>query len=280
MYNATPRRRTGLTAALIVGLIVTAILNLLAHFVREDGSSATAQDARLMATTIEAARLPAPPRGNVSGTVHDIFGDPIPHAQVQFGERITRADERGSYRLDGLPVGSHDVRVAADQHQPRAFRYSVYEGESSPRIKYDSGLWPESFAIDFHIFHPPSRPDPLYGLIGLANPENGPIYVTSMKVVTRDGSVVQDFMEDVEGIQRFVFTYGSTRLSLEPSPAIVIPARGAVTHIEMQPFPPDSDQYSLVVTYSTRSEYRAQNEKRAEKVAAPSVEEDYNPHSP
>lgn len=283
MANLNTAPRVQLIVTLILALVTPSVIGLLSLYPRDEGSAASpTQDAASSTHHVDSSHLPLPPLGHVSGTVHDVFGDPVPLAEVWFDDRLGRADESGAYHIAELPVGSYDVRVEARGYQLRTFRYTVYEGESSPRIKYESGLWPEVFAIDFHVFHPPNRSERLYGVIGLANPNTSPIFLTSMYVLDRDDHIVQDFLGDIDRVQSFVLTYGSTRLSLEPTPAILVPGRGTVTHIEMKPFTStESDApFTLVVTYAERDEYRTQKGRRAEKVVSPQVEEDYNPHSP
>lgn len=180
------------------------------------------------------------------------------------------------------------MTITADGYNVRSFRYRINEGANAPRIKYDTGLWPSDFAADFHIFYDPGRPTRLYGLIGLANPLSGPIYVTSMYVETAGGETVQNLLDTYQDYQNFALVYAGSRLSLDPVPAVVIPSRGVIGHIELRPFSPpaaaaatpDVTTYRLVVTYADRAGYRDGNIKRAVKEVQPQAEEDLNPHSP
>lgn len=226
--------------------------------------------------------LPPPPEGLVASRVHDIFGDRVPYPTVRFGDRGVTGDASGYYALSDVAVGTYEVEVDAGGFEPRAFRYSVYEGENSPRIKYTTGLWPQEFALDFHVFYAGENSDKLYGIVGVANPFAKPVYIHTLKVEEVGGKVIQDFVADVDTLQNFVLTYPSIQLALEPVPAAVISPRSSLGQIELTPFAAansSSGKYRLVVTF-TVGKNDSGKEERAVKAAVTEREDDYNPHSP
>ena len=58
---------------------------------------------------------------------------------------------------------------------PSPWKSNLEPGLNSPILKYDTGLWPEYFLVDFHIYY--SEDQRLLGIRGFANGSPEPIYI-------------------------------------------------------------------------------------------------------
>ena len=80
----------------------------------------------------------------VSGTVVDAVKKPIPGVTIEIRERESRraykiaTDERGIYKLVGLPHGIYDVRASKAGYQARTFEWDLREVQDRLRkVEYD-----------------------------------------------------------------------------------------------------------------------------------------------
>ncbi len=232
----------------------------------------------------ETITLP-PPHGHVSGKVHDVFGDEIPHPVITIGTFKALGDGNGHFSIEGVPVGTYEVEITAAKHRSRRFTYRVQEGPNSPRIKYDTGLWPDSFALDFHAFYPNSDAARIYAQLGIANPLDSPIYIHELFVMDERGQLVHNALATIEQIQTFTIVNPNTNLALDPYPAVVLQPRSILGQIQLpayQPVDPADPPkvFTAIVRYSI-GRNAPPHERREISIAKPSaLDEDYNPHAP
>jgi len=82
--------------------------------------------------------------------VSAIDGDPLPLAEVSIGGTPLRAttDREGSFRIVGIPGGSHKVAVSAGGHAPSEFDRELVEGEEKA---FQIALKPSATGDDIRI---------------------------------------------------------------------------------------------------------------------------------
>lgn len=173
-----------------------------------------------------AATVSAQPAEPAHITTHicSVFGDPLPYAVVYVGGRVAQADSTGLVELAGLSPGRMEMTVFAGGFQPLTLEVQLEPGANSPVIKYDTGLWPESFMADFHIYYS-SEQRALLGILGFANGTAEPIYVHRAVLHTPQGQAIADLLDTGGGFEYFAGLSSKIRMVEEPRKALLWPAR-------------------------------------------------------
>lgn len=224
-----------------------------------------------------------PNAGHIETTICDVFGNAVPYARVRLPGREVMADAAGKLEVEDLPVGQLELTVTAPGFSPRVIRVSIEPGVNYPRIRHDTGLWPDNFYVRFHAFtNLSSKSDTgtslLFGLIEIANPLKDPVFISRIEVRDPNGRVVHDLSDSQETIRHIAQTYDLSTVA-EPVPAYVIP-RGCLTVLELDAFPqPPLGKYHLWLVYAD-----SENHKRGRYTAIRLTDEmdfdpDLNPHT-
>lgn len=185
----------------------------------------------------------------LEGRVCSVFGDPVPHAVIVIQGRLSQADNTGAFYVTGLESGRFGLEIYAGNYAKYSREIHLESGANSPPIKYETGLWPQEFLVDFHIFMKDSGE--ILGITGFANGTDEPVYIQRATLIGPKGEVITDLLHDGEGFDYYAGL--STRLSIikEPQKALIWPGRMWQT-AEFAPiagtFPPGL--YSLEVHYA------------------------------
>ncbi len=187
--------------------------------------------------------------------VRNVFGDPLPYAVVYIAGRVGQADSTGLVEMTNLHPGRYEMSIFAGGYQPLTMEVQLEPGLNSPVIKYDTGLWPEYFLVDFHIYY--SSDQRLLGILGFANGSPEPIYIHRAALISPQGEVITDFLHDHDGFAYYADLSTKIKVVEEPQKALVWPAR------TWQPgeFPPipglfRAGLYTLEVHYGNENEHR------------------------
>jgi hypothetical protein len=188
--------------------------------------------------------------------VRNVFGDPLPYAVIYVAGRVAQADSTGFVELAGLKPGRYEMAVFAGGYQPLTLEVHLEPGRNSPVIKYDTGLWPEDFLVDFHLYH--SSDQRLMGMLGFANGSAEPIYIHRAALLSPQGGLITDFLHDGDGFAYFAGLSTKITVVEEPQRALVWPPR------TWQPgeFPPipgsfQAGTYTLEIHYGSEGEHQA-----------------------
>ncbi len=190
----------------------------------------------------------------LEGQVRNVFGDPVPYAVIIVGDHLAQADNIGSFQVKDLHPGRHTLEIFAGDYLRYSREIQIEEGLNNPTIKYDSGLWPRIFLVDFHIFYKENHE--IFGLTGFANGTSEPIYIAKASLLNPKGDVIMDLLHDRQGFEYYTET--SSKLELVESPEKVLKwAPLMVQSREFAPikgyFPPGL--YSLEVHYALQEQY-------------------------
>ncbi len=185
----------------------------------------------------------------IEGQVRNVFGDPIPHGVVIVGEQLVQADNTGTFRVTNLSPGRMVIEIFAGDYARYTREIQVEKGINSPTIKYETGLWPQVFLVDFHVYY--REHDEIFGVLGFANGSTEPIYIQKASILSPSGEFVTDILHDHDG-----FTYYadlSNRLEIVEDPQKALKwASSMVQGGEFAPvkgsFPPGP--YTLEVHYA------------------------------
>ena len=185
----------------------------------------------------------------VEGQVRNVFGDPVPFRVIIIGDHLAQADNTGAFRITNLKPGRHTLEIFAGDYAKYTREIQIEEGINQPTIKYETGLWPQVFLADFHVFY--KEYDEIFGMVGFANGSSEPVYIEKASILDSRGEVITDILHDHDG---FAYYSGlSNRLEIveEPQKALKWGAR-MVQGGEFAPvkghFPPGP--YSLEVHYA------------------------------
>lgn len=156
------------------------------------------------------------PRGSstIEGQVRNVFGDPVPHGVIIAGEQLVQADNTGSFRITNLSPGRLTLEIFAGDYAKYTREIQVEEGVNHPTIKYETGLWPQVFLVDFHIFY--KEHDEIFGMIGFANGTTEPIFLQRASILSPKGEVITDILHDHDGFA--YYTDLSNRLEIVKGP--------------------------------------------------------------
>ncbi len=162
-------------------------------------------------------------RAHLRTYVRNIFGDPLPYAVVQVGGRVVQADNTGFVEITNLRPGRYQMDVLAGGYQPFTLEVQLEEGNNSPVIKYDTGLWPEEFLVDFHIYY--SSDQRLLGLTGFANGSNEPLYIVRASLLSPQGEVITDLLHENDGFAYYADFSSKIEVVNEPQKALKWPPK-------------------------------------------------------
>lgn len=221
--------------------------------------------------------------GRLETSVRNIFGDPVPGASFHIDNRTTIADRDGTVSISDLPIGLHQFTVHADGYQDYDHRIRINEGINVPIIKYDQGLWPIGFAVDFHVFHAYEAQDEqkVFFQVGLANGSDQPVYIRAFYTLDATLQPADTLLSTPEGYRRLSLMHTALSLATEPYALVLKP--WGIVHIELPPIvrrPVSEGPFYLIVHYGNKSAHERRSYVMLEVVAEIQHEPDLSPHRP
>lgn len=235
-------------------------------------------------TIFEATRVISvfnPQKGEctLKGQVRNVFGDVIPHAVVIVGNYITQADNMGVYSLTNLEEGRYKMEILAGDYEHYQKEVQLEPGTNTPTIKYDSGLWPQVFLVDFHIFF--KEHNQIFGMLGFANGTEQELYIERATLLSPTGEVITDLLHDGDGFAYYLDLSNKLELVEEPQKALKWAPRmvqnGEFAPIEgyFRPGP-----YSLEVHYAFEEGHKLGQYQIFTITDHLDLANDWNPHLP
>lgn len=217
-------------------------------------------------------------QAHIRSYVRNVFGDPLPYAVVHINGRVAQADNTGLVELNNLKPGRYEMDIFAGNYQPRTIEVHLEGGHNSPVIKYDTGLWPEYFLVDFHIYY--SGDQRLLGLTGFANGSDEPIFIHRAELISPQGEVITDFLHDHDGFAYYADFSSKIEVVGEPQLALKWPPR-TWQPAEFPPIPGlfRSGMYTLKVHYGDATEHQSGRYRIFEITDHLDYELTGNPHS-
>ncbi len=185
----------------------------------------------------------------LEGTVCSVFGDPVPHAVIVIQGRLHQADNTGSFLITGLDSGRFTLEIFAGNYAKYSREIHLELVTNSPPIKYETGLWPREFLVDFHIFLKDSGE--ILGITGFANGTEEPIYIQRATLIGPTSEVIEDLLHDRDGFNYYAGLSSKLAVTEKPQKALIWPGRMWQT----AEFPPitgtfNPGLYSLEVHYA------------------------------
>lgn len=165
----------------------------------------------------------APGTSTLEGQVRDVFGDPVPFGVIILGDHLVQADNTGAFRITNLNPGRFTLEIFAGDYAKYSREIQVEEGMNHPTIKYEVGLWPQVFLVDFHIFY--KGDGEIYGMVGFANGTNEPIYIEQATIINPKGEVIVDVLHDNDGFQYFADLSNRLEVIEQPQKALKWPGQ-------------------------------------------------------
>ena len=169
---------------------------------------------------VAALSRPANP-AHLQTYVRNVFGDPLPYAVVHVAGRVGQADNSGLIELFDLHPGRYNMTVFAGGYHPLTLDVTLEPGYNSPILKYDTGLWPEYFLVDFHIYY--SEDQRLMGICGFANGSSESVYIRHARLLSPQGEVITDFLHDHDGFSYYADLSTKIKVVEEPQKALLWP---------------------------------------------------------
>ncbi|HHY15337.1 MAG TPA: carboxypeptidase regulatory-like domain-containing protein [Firmicutes bacterium] len=206
-------------------------------------------DAAKVISALSTGNKVDPALGVLEAQVRSVFGDPIPHAVILLADRLVQADNTGNFRIINIKPGTYTLEILAGDYEKYAREIKIEAGVNSPPIKYDLGLWPQDFLVDFHIFYKDAGE--VLGIAGFANGAEEPIFIERATILDPSGKVITDILHDNDGFAYYADLSSRLEIVNEPQKALKWPPRMWQSG-EFAPlagnFPPGP--YSLEVHYA------------------------------
>ncbi|HBG02407.1 MAG TPA: hypothetical protein DDW87_12675 [Firmicutes bacterium] len=201
------------------------------------------------ATKVISVFQPGKGASTLEGQVRNVFGDPIPYGVIIVGDHLVQADNTGAFLVPNLSPGRHILEIFAGDYAKYTREIHIEGGTNIPTIKYETGLWPQVFLVDFHIFY--KENDAIFGIIGFANGTTDPLYIERATILDPGGEVITDILHDNDGFDYYTDLSSKLEVVYEPQKALKWAPRMAQSG-EFPPilgyFPPGL--YSLEVHYA------------------------------
>lgn len=215
--------------------------------------------------------------GILNTRIRNVFGDPVPYAVIHINNQLVQADNEGRVNLAGILPGRYRMEIFAGGYHPYEWEIQIEPGTNSPVIKYESGLWPSDFAVDFHVFF--FEDSTVFGTVGFANGTDEPLYIHRAVIYNPAGEEELELLQENDGMDYYNNLASKLAIINEPQPALKLPANSWITG-ELPPLdgPMEFGEYVLEVQYAPLKEHR-QNNYRIHRVTD-ELEEDGNwdPH--
>lgn len=221
--------------------------------------------------------------GSLHGQVRNVLGDPVPGAWVRVGEKSVQADEHGRYFFESVPIGQHTLELEAPGYQKHRLTIQVEVGENRPPITSDTGLWPETLAVSFHVFINFGRNgEPgLYGYFGIANGTGANLYIHSVLIQGPSGQPVFDLVQTDNARRAFLSPHEEIAVEKEGEHYYwVVPAQ-IVIEGELPVVPnPAAGLYRATVAYSAKKEVKPEEITTVVVADQADVDINWNPRVP
>lgn len=213
------------------------------------------------------------------GQVRNVFGDPVPHAVLLMGDYLVQADNTGTFFLEKLIPGRYTLEIFAGGYAKYQREIQLEIGSNNPTIKYEMGLWPQVFLVDFHIYY--KENEAILGIVGFANGSTEEIYIQRATLLDPQGEVLSDLLHDRDGFSYYLDLSNKLEVVEEPQLALKWPPQ-MVQGGEFAPikgsFKPGP--YSLEVHYAFREGHELGQYQVLTITDHLDLDSDQNPHLP
>lgn len=215
----------------------------------------------------------------LQGQVRNVFGDPIPFAVIVVADRLVQADNSGTFSVDNLTPGRHTLEIFAGDYGKYTRELQLEVGINNPPIKYETGLWPQVFLVDFHIFF--KENDEILGIVGFANGTNEPLFIQRATLLNPQGEVVTDILHDRDGFA--YYANFSSKIEVIEAPQKALKWAGRV--VQSGEFPPLKGSfrpgpYTLEVHYAFTAGHELGQYRVVVITDHLDLDNDWNPHLP
>ncbi|NLJ80097.1 MAG: carboxypeptidase regulatory-like domain-containing protein, partial [Firmicutes bacterium] len=198
----------------------------------------------------------SPQQGVLRGQVRNIFGDPVPHAVVLLENRFVQGDNTGRFEISNLNPGRYTLEILAGGYEKYRREVQVETGINNPPFKYETGLWPQTFLVDFHLFY--QEDARLLGIMGFANGSSQPLFIQSALLFNPLGEMILDLLADNGGFSYYAGLSNKLEIAEEPQRAL----KWAPRMWQSGEFPPiegfyQPGIYTLKVYYGFEEEHQS-----------------------
>lgn len=215
----------------------------------------------------------------LSARVHNIFGDPVPYAVIVIDNQITQADSTGFFTIENLEPKRYALEIFAGEYQPYNWDILIDKGTNNPTIKYDTGLWPQFFLPDFHVFH--NNSNQLFGLVGFANGAKEHLYIHRATIYDSEEKMILDLFTNPDILEYYQMLSNKVEITSTPQTALKLPPK---TWISGEIPPIDSQLtekfYYLEIHYGTEKDHLKGTYQVRQIIDSLDADSNLNPHLP
>ncbi len=223
-----------------------------------------------------------PNSGRVYGLVCSVFGDPLPGVSVTLAKQHTVTDETGAFFFEYIPMGNQLIRLDCDGYQILSRRVKIDAVDNLLEFKYESGLFPANFAVDFHIYYTKESLEQgrCFGEIGFANGSSENYYLSDLVIYSPLGVEILDLLRTAEDFRAITGTRSDSNFIAKPKMAVLV-RPGEFFRINLPPLanPLTDAIYSLKCVFSTQKQWDAGSATMEILETVCILDDDWNPHT-
>lgn len=264
-FNNGIERRERMRSRLIITAILTGLLAFLAvntAMVSTNGSNS---------------------RSQLQGFIGDVFGDPIPEANISLGTFTAVTDGDGNFQFSSVPHGLYAFKVEASGYKAYKKELSISQ-DTMISLRYDQGLWPVNLGADFHVYYNYGYDGNFkaFAEVGIANGGDKNYYVVSCTILDPYSNPIKELLDTEEAYRNFSGGLGQTRYTRLPRLAVLIePGKVYVLKaIPLKEVPVKGARYNLKIIYGDLKEHEGNSYRTRSIEGLMELDEDWNPHTP
>lgn len=223
-----------------------------------------------------------PDTGVVTGKVCDVFGDPLPGVSVTLAGKHTVTGEKGEFSFPRIPMGHQQLALEAEGYKPFTQVVRIDAGSNYLEFKYDHGLFPNSFALDFHIYYTEASLEQgrCFGEIGIANGSSENYYLLELVVYNPLGVESLNLLKTEDDYREITGTLSDTNFVSKPRMAVFYqPGEHYIINLPPLPNPIADGLYTLKCVYASQAQWDASLAIMELLETQCVLDDDWNPHT-
>lgn len=223
-----------------------------------------------------------PSTGEVKGYVCNRFGDPLPGASISLADRHTVTGASGDFYFASIPMGDRSITLEAEGYKSISRMVKIDAGSNYLEFKYEQGLFPSNFALDFHVYYTDSSLEQgrCFSEIGIANGAAENYYLIDLVVYNPLGVEALDLLKSEDDYREITGTLSDSNFVSKPRMAVFY-RPGEYYPINLPPLanPIAGGIYTLKAVYASQTQWNADLATMEVLETECLLDDDWNPHT-
>ncbi len=223
-----------------------------------------------------------PDSGEIKGLVCNRFGDPLPGVSVTLAGKHTVTGEDGEFYFAQIPLGNRPILLEYQGYKSLSRLVKIDAGTNYLEFKYEQGLFPANFALDFHIYFTEISLElgHCFGEIGIANGANSSYYLLDLVIYNPLGVETLSLLQTEDDYREITGTLSDINFVAKPRMAVFY-RPGEYYKINLPPLanPIVGGFYILKAVYASQTQWDAGLATMEVLETECVFDDDWNPHT-